>query len=350
MSTDTPVVIRPSFYCPLPASASHPAAAEIDHEAVSWLYRMRLGASDEHRRQLARANFGLLSALATPDGITERVQWAADFLYWGFALDDARDEAGRPERLQDVVVQVNKMQRILEVPDTTLLSGEPLADGLRLLQHRFISFATPTQVRRYQEGMRTYYFSVLWEITSRNSGAVLSLDEYSAMRMKSAGHPPMTAMLEAINGYALADRDLDSPAVRALTEMNWLLVAWDNDLYSYGKEAGKYRNGNNLVDVLAMTQGLSAQEAMDEALRLRDRVLCLFLKLQRRLLADAGLALSRYIVDLGIWIRANIEWGTSSARYTGSTAGSPGVWAEQPHDSDPSPLDLPSIRWWWTVY
>jgi selina-4(15),7(11)-diene synthase len=339
----------PTFYCPVDPAGVHPDAAEIDRTAVQWLHDMKLGASEAHRKRLAHANFGLLSALSTPRGLRDRVQWAADFLYWGFALDDARDEPKEPERVEKVIAHVNKLHRILEAPGSRLLDDDPLAAGERLLQNRLEQFASPTQIRRYQEGMRAYYFAVLWEVTSRSGSTAPDLDTYSAMRMKSAGHPPMTAMLEIINGYELGDQEIDQPLVRALTEINWLLVAWDNDLYSYRKEAKQFSTGNNLVEIIAQTHDLPIPKAIEEALGLRDRIMCLFMRLRERALEDASPSLCQYIGDLGVWIRANIEWGTSSKRYAMSPEAPHTAWTDMPHDVDESPIPLSSIAWWWTV-
>ena len=86
-------------------------------------------------------------------------------------------------------------------------------------------------------------------------------------------------MSEIADGYELSAEAVEHPAVRALTEMSWLLVAFDNDLYSYHRENVLQGNGLNAVDVVAREQGRTVAEAVDTVVAMRDRVMCRFLAL-----------------------------------------------------------------------
>jgi hypothetical protein len=171
------------------------------------------------------------------------------------------------------------------------------------------------------------------------------------MRLGSSGGPPTLAMLEIATAAEVPAREMDSPAVRALTEMAILVAAWDNDLHSYRKERWEGHTDQNIITVLAHHEGWTDEEAMVRAVGMRDRVLTRFLRLREDTRRSAGEELRQYLECLGHAIRGNIDWALKVPRYnTAEVAGVPlemPGWADGPSDGSTAPLPIPGITWWW---
>jgi hypothetical protein len=111
----------------------------------------------------------------------------------------------------------------------------------------------------------------------------------------------------------------------------------------------------NIIDLLSLERGYSHRQAFDEAMALRDRVMCLFLRLRDEVTKTASAELCCHIGGLGRWIQGNIEWGLSSDRYlkpdgsltTTLPSQSPDIWRETPVDSSNEAPPIPAISWWW---
>ena len=123
-------------------------------------------------------------------------------------------------------------------------------------------------------------------------------------------------------------------------------MGWDNDLLTYHKETRRGGADHNLVTVLARSEHLPTAEAVAKAAAIRDRVLCLFLRLRDQVTADASTELRRYLTGLQAWIRGHLDWGMATVRYR-NPADLPQSLARTPQDAAPDPLPFPSITWWW---
>jgi hypothetical protein len=136
-----------------------------------------------------------------------------------------------------------------------------------------------------------------------------------------------------------------------------MVAALDNERVSHAKEIHGEGPVKNLVDVLMHERGCSAERAFHELVAMRDRMMCLFLRLHQQVASAASPALLRYVTDLGYLIPGNITWSLETARYTtvygagaapiGSITLSGGGWAHAPADGRLEPLPFPSIAWWW---
>ncbi|MGI5466160.1 hypothetical protein [Streptomyces sp. CA-132043] len=92
MDTGTPLTI-PAFYCPIPP-ANRPDAATIERKALRWITEMGAFADRRRLTALATAQAGIVIPQAMPEALPDRVQIAADFMYWGFTFDDSHFEEG----------------------------------------------------------------------------------------------------------------------------------------------------------------------------------------------------------------------------------------------------------------
>ncbi|MET7765197.1 terpene synthase family protein [Streptomyces sp. NPDC005393] len=347
----------PPFYCPV-APASRPDAEELDRRSADWF--SRLGAcGSEVTARLSEGGVALVPGLAMPQGSVDVVEIATNFEYLGHGFDEVAFETGRFGRSpKEAASLLALMTLVIEVPEAPVPEDNPWAIGLRDLRRGLERHATPTQMGRWVAAWRRYFFGLGWETLHRSQGTLPSLNEFVAMRMAgTVGMEILTTMSDIAEGYELPTADLEKPAVRALTEMSWLLVALDNDLYSYHRESLLQGNGLNAVDVIAHEERCTAGQAVTQVVAMRDRVMCLFLRLHDQVAKEAGWELNQYVAGLGRWVRAHLDWGLASPRYLRplgaqsppeTWARLPREYAEEPADADPAPLPLPAIAWWWS--
>ncbi|MCQ4082890.1 hypothetical protein NGB36_20360 [Streptomyces sp. RB6PN25] len=342
------------FYCPI-APAVHPLVDDIDAAAVRWMMRQELDSDPRQLHRLTLCDFGGLTAKTMPYGLPRALTAMAKFHSVLFSLDDSQcDEV--PVTPADLSRTTANILRAVEGAGDAGSDGDsPHAAAMRKLRTEMEEHASPNQLRRWAEAMRTYAHGLVWEAEYRTASGLPALNDYVAMWMRAIGMAPSTALIDVMAGYEVPDRDLERPAVRALTEMTWTLVSWDNDFYSRNKEISRAGDDLNLIDVLAHERGCDPAEALEEAVTLRDRVMVHFLRLRQQVVAGgAGSELRRYVHGLGQFIRGHLDWASHCARYTAPSVApvaapaSPADWWKGlPADVSREPLPIPAIAWWW---
>jgi hypothetical protein len=178
------------------------------------------------------------------------------------------------------------------------------------------------------------------------------LDEYVTMRLHDCGGAPCTTMIDIVNGVEVLGQEMDSPPIRALTEAAWMIAAIDNERVSRAKETQGEEQVQNLIDVLMHQRKYSSEDALRDLVAMRDRMMCLFLRLRDQAMSQASPALRRYLSDLGHLIPGNIEWSLKTARYTtingtGASVTLSGGRALKPADDLLVPPPVAPIAWWW---
>ncbi|MFI9818781.1 terpene synthase family protein [Saccharothrix variisporea] len=344
---ESPVRMLP-FYCPIPA-AIHPRVAEAEQRAVEWIDRIGLCEDERQRRRTIGTNsaelFGRFAPYADDDGLQVAIRWA----YWGFLFDDMRCDAGEYSMSpHDYLSSAATVQRALEAPWHPV-SDDRFSLALQDIGRDMHAVATPVQVQRFVDAHRAWLFAVACQVANRECGHMPSLEEYTAMRLHSAGGAPTLGLLEIANRAEVPPAEMDSPPVRALCEMAYLIDSWDNDIHSYSKETAEDHAEQNLVNVLIHHQGLRPDEAMRTAVALRDRIMVRFLALRERVTArPCSRALRVHLDCLGQSIRGNTDWALSVPRYTTAAPALPRPgWSDHPSDDNPDPLPIPAIAWWW---
>ncbi|MCG7527727.1 terpene synthase family protein [Streptomyces sp. OfavH-34-F] len=351
MNSDTDALALP-FFCPI-GPAVHPAAGEAERRAVAWIDRMGFARTEEEYARTVRTRSADFYARFAPYADPDRLWLAACWVYWGFAFDDARCDEGPfaadPAGFAGVAART---QRALETPGP-LFVPDGYAAALHDLGERFRACATPVQLRRFHHAHQGWLAGVQWQVCNRATGRLPTLDQYLTMRLHSAGGEPTYAMLEIVNGEEVPGREMDAPAVRALTEMAICVDALDNDRHSFAHECARRQTGQNVLSVLMAEEGGTPEQALHRAVGLRDRVLCRFLELRDAVRARASAPLRRYVDDLAHGIRGNIEWAARTLRYSGGAARGAGPvrtrWTDAPLPGGRDPSGLPSIAWWWQV-
>ncbi|MGW2257580.1 terpene synthase family protein [Streptomyces sp. NPDC001780] len=336
------------FYCPVPP-ARHPARGALNEQTVRWMLHQRLDTDERQIKRLEVCDFGGLTASTMPYGELGPLTLMSKFHAVLFSLDDGVcDES---EATADLLAQeTSRIMRAVEAPDSYAAGDSPHATALRGLRRELERFATPLQVRRVTDAMRIYTSGLVWEASWRRNPRLPSVDDYVTLWMRAIGMAPSTAMIEVVGGFSVAEKDMQDPRVRALTEITWTLVSWDNDLYSRNKELLRAGDDLNLIDVLCQEHDCEPRQALIRAVSMRDRVMVLFGRLTAQVLEEADDGLRRYVKGLGQFVRGHLDWATHCPRYTvptGPQSPPGGWWKRQPADDSLEPLPLPTIAWWW---
>ncbi|GAA4957787.1 hypothetical protein GCM10023205_20280 [Yinghuangia aomiensis] len=340
----------PPIYTPF-TPAIHPRHAAIDRQTAEWAEKFGIG-SERLRRQLVGQEIGTFAARILPDGQEEAIGILADFVLWLFGVDDGHCEEGAlgtdPSELVGVL---SRLTRVAQNPEAPIMADDPLAGGLRDLRRRIGLYASPAQATRWVDGLREYFMSVVWEAAFRRDGTIPDLADYTLMRLYDGATSVVLPVLEFGNGYDLDANERDGIEVRALAEMAYFIITWDNDIFSFHKESRGDHYYLNVIRVLEKEYGVGPDEALDIAISQRDRVMNLFLRVRDRRLADASPELARYLDSFGTFIRAAQDWGITSHRYTtpDDPADLPSVFRDTPADPGCEPLDIAPITWWWDL-
>ena len=338
----------PPVWCPIPTEI-HPGAAVLDERTAAWLDVHGLGMDASHDSLLSLAGYGTLAALWYPNlPDLEHGQIAADFCAWISALDDFLDVPGRP--VKEAVGLLNSLLRLLDAPGSPPLDDHPLSLALAELVIRMTRHASPAQLRRFATAVRTYADATIWDLAG---GIAPNLNQYTALRLHLVAGATITGLYEIVHGYRLKDEELAAPRVRALTEMSWLLSAWDNDLYSWPKELHTGVRENNLVALLAGQRGWEWGRAMSEAVHMRNNVMAHFMRLRAQVGEEASVPLRSYLHDLGMFIAGSTLCYRACPRYThgvdaGDLLATPPVTLTDPRGAGHGfPLALETVAWWW---
>ncbi|MEU3183349.1 hypothetical protein ABZ707_03920 [Streptomyces sp. NPDC006923] len=336
------------FYCPVPP-ARHPSAEVLNDRTVHWMLGQHLDTEEHQRKRLALCDFGGLAASTMPYGPLDTLTVVSKFYAVLFSLDDGVcDETGATPEL--LAQETSRIMRAMEAPTARSTGDSPHTAALRGLRLELERLASPRQLRRLTDAMRVYTSGLVWEASWRRDPKLPSLDDYVTLWMRAIGMSPFTALIEVAGGFSVPDEDLEDPRVRALTEMVWTLVSWDNDLYSRNKELERAGDDLNLIDVLCQELGCDPHHALIRAVAMRDRVMVLFDRLATQVAKDADDDLRRYVEGLGQFIRGHLDWAADCPRYAVASAprvAPGGWWKQRPADDSAEPLPIPTISWWW---
>ncbi|MBV9652359.1 MAG: hypothetical protein JO296_19780 [Pseudonocardiales bacterium] len=348
----------PPFFCPIDP-VMHPHVRDVEQASTQWAIRTGLCRTDAQLARWQGTRSADFYAGMVPHGIVEHLQVAADWVYWGFSFDDHRcDEGSNATEPTRFVPVVARLLRVLESQDETLCDQDPYLLGLCDLARRYRQLGTAVQTRRWITAHHLWLFGVIQQNTHRAHGGPFNIDDYIATRLHDCGGPPTQSMYEFVNGSEVPGSEMNSPPVRAITELFWLIAALDNDRISRHKEILGQHDTYNLIDVIARCQNRCHRDATDQMIAYRDRLMRLFLLLRNQLTKTASAPLRTYLDSLGHGIRSNIDWSLTVPRYNtlyandGTTQTATitltGSCSDQPAADTLDPLPWPSVAWWWT--
>ncbi|WP_145789633.1 terpene synthase family protein [Kitasatospora atroaurantiaca] len=342
------------MFCPF-EPAVHPDAKDVDRRAAAWLVE---GQYVEDQHLLARtlaSRSGIFVSRCMPAADPDRLETLARWVYWGFALDDTYADRGPTSTDPTAFLPLAaRLVHATESLDDRIAQGHPLIGALQDITRRFATHATPTQLARWAQGHRRWMTATAEQIAYRSRSHTPSLDDFLITRLNSVGAAVSFTAVELVLGPELPGRERDSIAVRALVDLIALVTATDNDLFSWAAEAVAH-NGRDpgILDVLAAEYSLTPQQALAEAIALRDQALARYLRLREQIDSALSRDLHRFLDTLQHVVRANLDWSVDmlGARYAAEGVAAPidrsCLWTGTPAASTTAASATPAIAWMW---
>ncbi len=309
----------PTLFCPFPQE-THPLLPRLEEEALArWALYLGAQARPAFLEKLRAARFPELLARCHPSACPERLRVALDFLIWNFAWDDAVDEG---EVCADWVRAQN--WRALAVLQGAVPGADapPLLELLGDLRARMAECMPRAWLWRFVEACRAYFHGTWREAQARGEQRHLDVASYIALRRLSVGTSMVFTQVEAVEGFVLPDEVLAHPALARLMTTATDAIAWANDLFSFPQDTRDAFHPN-LVSSLREERGLTLRDALDLAVRMHDTSVRCFLVRETSLpsFGEHDAAVSRLVLGLRRWMRANIDWSLASGRYPHAPAG-----------------------------
>ncbi len=345
-----PISIAP-IYCPLPVR-QHPATEEIEQPCLDWLEQWGLFVDPVQRDRLGAMEIGRLCGMIYPQGPQAMLQIATDYMMWTFAYDDEIcDEGPASEDARLLIEASSRIQRILESPEVAVDPSDRYGMALRDIRRRLAEQGLEKEAARLSTLMRTYFMAEMWKAVS----AQPSLNDYAIQRLMGGGGVTFPFFCYAVPMLDLDERALADRRIVALTEMAATFAVWDNDIFSQPKELLRRQNkkGHNLIEVIGRQYDCPPQEALLIAVRMRERVQGLYLRLHEAMLGQVSPAMREYLLGLNAYISGVLQWHriTPRFRYINGMGGAicmqGGEPAAEPFDTSTEPLSIPAIAWWW---
>ena len=341
-------------------------AGVIEGRIHPWLARFGVD-----RRTLRRGIATLSSGWAgrvAPDAHEAGLEILAEWVCWAFVVDDQYIDSGpgasRPDLFNPMAA---RMLACLANPEAPVLDGSPFSAALADLSQRLRAIAPPALIQPWIQAHYMWLFGSGCSVSDRSTGAVRGLDEHLLIGPLDRAEPVTTFMIQMVEGTTLPARELDRAEVRAITDAAHVLETCYNDIASYRHELYQGCLESNLVHVLHIERGGSAQDAMNAAVALVERIMRLFLALCEQIEPTASPELRRYMAQLRHKVRGNSDWQRTVPRYTvhldiapDDIVGTPDrdlsipaatplyVYTDTPSDA---PLTAPAaaITWWWDL-
>lgn len=308
-----PIPPLPALWHPFRLRVS-PDAEHVDQQTVAWAQRFGLISGRDVDR-FRTAAYGQLTARTYPYAPIEELQWVTDWCTWLFAFDDAVCEpsaAGHLARLLPTCLAA------LETPTRAHPAVDPVvrafADALTDLCERLTILATGEQVDRWCTATREYLYAQVWEAANRDAGVVPSLEDYIMMRRLTGAMYTVYAVIDVAARSPLTAEEWSDPLVCQVRDAAVDAVCWDNDIFSYAKEAAQANSANNLVSVLT-TRGAPLPQAVETIVEMRNQAVATIRDGGGILAAERSPAVAAYVAGLEHWISGSIAYSEVSSRY-----------------------------------
>jgi len=345
------------FYCPI-EPIIHPKLVEMEQQTINWLDKFQLYKSEAERAKLIGIKAADFCARITPNAIEENFLGFAQWTYWAFAFDDLidnakceTDESNVPAEFAHLAISI---LGIWENPYAPLFSNNPLFTALQDISQNFRKYATPAQIQRLTYAHSHWLLGVAWKRNNGSHNYISSVNDYLRLRVHDCGGRPVVWFIDVANGMEVPIQEMNSPIIITMSEMCALIAALDNDFVSYRKEI-YHQQTNTIMDLLMYHNQYTLEQAISDALNIRDRLMHLFLCLRDQVLPQASPKLSSYLICLGNLIRGNFEWSLKTLRYNNFGESSPPPfytqaftpeWTENPNIYT-VPLPFSAVSWWW---
>ncbi len=328
MNNTTYGLYLPEIYCPFPTTISR-HAEPVEQHTAQWVQDFKLVQGLTAAQRQVVSKYSLLAARSSPNASFSDLMIASDFTVLMFLLDDHCDEevfGKQPQRLRTVLSHILAIMSEPYDPEAdgsaSALSSidqdlYPFVVGMKDIWRRFSLIASPEWLGRFAKNFRDTIEANVWESYNRVNQVVPDLQTYIAKRALTNGFFWCQDVSELLDRISLPPEVLQSKAVRQLAQTTSNVCGWFNDIVSLHKELD-HGDIHNLVLILRHHRQLDLQTALNHAVEMHNQEVRTFLALEQAL-PSFGPALDqeleRYIEDMRIWMRSNVDWSLASGRY-----------------------------------
>lgn len=321
------LITLPDFYCPFPPEM-HPQVAEIHQHTFAWATAHRLLQREAAIRRFHASRFAWLAARVHARTSFEDLALTNDFFTWLFLLDDQFDDssAGRQPAHMKVIVDRLLTTLGMERGEQVKPLDGPIAGALQDLWKRASALTTPHWQQRFVGHLRDYLEAYLWETGLRERAETPEVALYIQKRQDAGAMRLALDYIDLAEHVDLPPEVYESTLVQALLLITNNVVCWQNDIVSVEKELA-HGDYSNLVLVLAKANGLSLQEAAEQANAMTTREVILLEQLANFVpgtFPQHQPALEKYLICMRAWVRGNLDWSLESARFSEIEAPSEG--------------------------
>ncbi|AKF86202.1 hypothetical protein MFUL124B02_23180 [Myxococcus fulvus 124B02] len=308
---------------------------------------------DESLSALEQARPLALVALAMPDGIEDRVRAVADLWMWDYVFDehfvDGGLMQGNPAAACNLILP---LLHLFECPEYAQPAPGSWEAALQDICKKMESLCGPGELTHWASVTRDMFVAFAFGVSFGQAGARPGFRDTLRLRMDTTGSKSFLSLGPYMNGFALSDRELAIPEVKAANQACSVLLALDNDLLSYDREKALEKGVMvNTVEALATQEGISANEAAERIIIARNQTMALYLRLRHTLEQKASREVVRYLDTMGSWVRAALDWSLATLRYRSFT--DQASFGSRLHlvDTASEPLDLGQggSIWWWDL-
>jgi hypothetical protein len=342
----------PQIRCPFPYQI-YPNSEKLEAGTMEWVDKWKLYSDEPHRQRLASIDVGRLAALMYPNAKSaELAQIMSDYTIWAFSFDDEYcDEGSMSENPPLSITAMLQMQRAIESPEVVAYPENRYAMALRDIRLRLDEHTTPLHVSRFVNTQRAYFMCEVGKLVNPQP----TLSDSVLLRIGSGGGTVFPALGHMSTLVDIKQSNLEDRRMCALGEMAALLIVWESDFYSCGKELARDPEDrlHNIVSLIRHQDDITHEQALAKAFSWRDKTAGLYMRLREAVLAQASPAVVAYIDSLDCYWRGGLEWIRENPRYRylngidGQVAYSGGALAETLPDDRWGVVDIPSISWWW---
>lgn len=344
---------NPTPYVELDIYDSHP----FEKATRDYTDHFELFDSENQRQRLWNLHCGWLGALMYPVGGEELLQVGIDFCTWAFAYDDEYCDEGELSRNPSKFIQASaEMWRQMESPEHKL-SNDRYALALRDIRIRMDKYATPEQTERFLRSMCVYLMAEMWKSIEPRP----SLNDYISMRVTGGGAWSFPTLGHIIANVQIHQNYFEDRRVRAIFEMLSHLMAWETDPHAYLKELTRGSNykEHNLIRVLMRERQYDIEDAINEYLDMRIKILSLVLRIKEQVEKEAIPGVSEFIESIIRYYVGATIWSQNTRRYK-SMSGfadesafvggelTPPILNPQKYFNDTKPIEIDAIKWWWS--
>ncbi|MDY4300632.1 terpene synthase [Pseudomonas salmasensis] len=342
----------PNINCPLPYRI-YPESEKLEEGTISWMDKWHLYSDDKHRQRLASVGCGRLAALMYPYAANADVaQIMSDYVLWAFSFDDEYcDEGLMSEHPALSITAMLQMQRSIESPETPAYPENNFAMALRDLRLRLDKYTTRLHISRFVNAQRGYFMVEIGKLVNPQP----TISDSALLRLCSGGGMVFPTFGHISTLVNISQLDMEDRRLCAMTEMAAMLIVWESDFFSYGKELVRDPEGrqHNIVSLIQQRTGITHEQALAKAFSMRDNIAGLYMRMRDYLLAHASPEIKAYVQSLDCYWRGGLEWIIENPRYRymngidGPTAYDGGALTEALPDNCREKVDISSIFWWW---